>query len=96
MGDRRSYGSMRRNTGVTESVDGDRIEQRWDREKLERQLDGDYSPEGNLETQLDYSLEDLQRLVTTGGGMHGPQWFDRCPDNWSPAHNRLASCAGGA
>jgi hypothetical protein len=55
-------------SGVTETVEGDRMVQRWSREKLETQLGGEYT------------LENLEWFVTTGGGMGGPEWFDRCPD----------------
>ena len=58
--------------GVTLDIEGNTFEQRWPRSVLEQK----FSLVG-----LDAIPEDLEWFVTTGAGMHGPEWFDRCPDN---------------
>jgi hypothetical protein len=58
--------------GVTLDIEGNTFEQRWPRSVLEQK----FSLVG-----LDAMPEDLEWFVTTGAGMGGPEWFDRCPDN---------------
>ncbi len=58
--------------GVTLNIEGDTLEQRWSRSVLQQQF---------ALSELVAALENLEWFVTTGAGMHGPEWFDRCPDN---------------
>jgi hypothetical protein len=58
--------------GVALYIEGDVFEQRWPRSVLEQPL----SLVG-----ADAIPEDFEWFVTTGAGMHGPEWFDRCPDS---------------
>jgi hypothetical protein len=57
--------------GVTLNIEGDVFEQHWPRSVLDQQL--------GL-SGVDAIPQDLEWFVTTGAGMHGPEWFDRCPD----------------
>jgi len=58
--------------GVTLNIEGNVFEQYWPRSVLEQQ--SSLVGAGAIP-------EDLEWFVTTGAGMHGPEWFDRCPDN---------------
>jgi hypothetical protein len=57
---------------VTLKIEGNIFEQRWPRSVLEQ---------NSSLVDVDVIPENFEWFVTTGAGMHGPEWFDRCPDN---------------